>query len=88
MDSNTRQVIINKLGTLMFANSELAAENAALRHANGEHQKHIDMLKAELARWQQDAQKAAEAPQLPLDRPDGVTENIPANPYAENGKVH
>lgn len=77
MDNTTRQVVINKLGTLMMANAELAATNAVLAKQVSDHEQHIGMLKAELARWQQNAQRL----DADVDRPEGSLENLPANPY-------
>ena len=83
MKDQTREFIINKLGTLMLANAELAAENLTLAKRESEHLKHIGMLKAELARWQEAAnQKKAERAAVvgglfkaPLDCEEGDESN-------------
>jgi len=79
MEKQTRDIIINKLGTLQMANAELAAENLLLAKREKDHLAHVEMLKAELARWQQAAAKP-DAPAGALDRPEG--ENLPANTHA------
>jgi FtsZ-binding cell division protein ZapB len=73
MNHETRQLIVSKFGTLMLANAELAAENAILRQA-------VEALKADNERLKAEA-SAAEKQRAAL------TENLPANRYADNGAL-
>jgi hypothetical protein len=74
-----RDIIIQKLGTLMLANAELAAENVECLKREAEHLKHIEILKAELKRWQEAANEKERERAAAVGREEG--ENLPANPY-------
>lgn len=63
MDGTIRSILSTKLGSIMLANAELAAENMRLAAKEKEHLQHIEMLQAELSRWQDDARKRAEKEQ-------------------------
>lgn len=82
MNAIARESVITKLGTLMLANSEFAAEIQVLRTEILKRDSTIADLKAQLVA----AIEAARSPVLPM-------EDLPANPYA-NGvdrdakKVH
>jgi hypothetical protein len=82
-----RDIVINKLGTLMLANAELAAENVAILKREVEHLKHIEMLKAELKRWQETANQKELERAAAVGRPEDGGDDLPANPY-ESSKVH
>lgn len=62
MDQATRNIITNKLGTLMMANAELAAENMELAKREKEHLERIKALKTEVDRLM----ALADQPCLPL----------------------
>jgi hypothetical protein len=81
MDAATRQVVTIKLGTLVLANAELAAENSVLRKLLAERDQRIAALQSELESLQQGAQR----PAGPTDRHEGAGDNLPANPY--NGTI-
>jgi hypothetical protein len=86
---NAKEILINKVGTLMWANAELAAQNFECLTREKEHLQHIAMLKAELKRWQDAANEKEKERSEAVDFKEAVTENLPANPYETNGSgVH
>ena len=83
MDDRTRNIVIKKLGTLMLANSELAAENIQLGSQLQAQAVEITRLQAQIAEF-------VKAPEPPKARPEGAGENLPNNPYngAGDAKPH
>ena len=81
MDDSIRNIMIQKLGMLMFANAELAAENIQLGNKVQTQAAEITQLKSLLA-------DATKMPELSNGRPESMGENLPANPYNGAGDAN
>ena len=89
MNNEVRSIILSRLAALTMENIELEAENRLLRKKGLDQEQHIAMLRAELARWQQDANDASfEKPrEEDVDQPP-LFESLPANPYPQPAAIN
>jgi hypothetical protein len=94
MNNEVRSIILSRLAALTMENIELEAENRLLRKKGLDQEKHIEMLRAELGRWQQDAARPEfdtdDAEALPAGKPREEDINqpplfadLPAKPYPQ-----